>query len=187
MSKTKPIVLTAIFIVGHIFGCHASSESKTSSANHSENVILEIYTESKYDVYPPGKVLNLKLYDSGRAEYDYYPSQEKRVEYYLKRKEVILSKDDFNNLKQVLADKSLAYAKAEYPPSVPILDASIRTTVIFKPDGQTKTTVLNENHSNLILEKKGGKYPRGLLDLLIFVQNLNRQWLEQKPDEDSAK
>ncbi|MCV4615129.1 hypothetical protein OFM04_35055, partial [Escherichia coli] len=71
-----------------------------------------------------------------------------------------------------------------YEPTVRILDAAIETRIIIKRNAEEKTILLQENHSNLILEKKAGIYPEQLLDLLRFIQEVNFQLLSgQRPSD----
>jgi hypothetical protein len=157
-----------------------SPSNNSGLVNQSDDIVLEVYTESKYNVYPPGKVLNLRIYVSGKVEYDYYLSQEARKPFTLFRKEVQLSVDELAKVKELLNDSTLMKAKEMYSPTVLILDASITVFVTCKIGSDNeKKIVLNENHSNLILEKKEGVYPKGLLNLLLFVQNTNTRLLKE--------
>lgn len=152
-------------------------QQPSANVRSTETQILEIRTEGKYVVYPHGEFLNMRLFDSGRMEYDYFPPQGAEQPFSLERRETTLPKDEFERIKGYLVDPTLRAAKPEYEPTVPILDAAIETSILFISQGSAKKIVLKENHSNLILEKKGGIYPKALLELLLLVQEINRRLL----------
>ena len=171
-----------IFAALLVFANHSCSSQKTipnSDTNQEmpSEVILEVVTESKYMVYPPGSVINIRLFSSGRAEYDYYPEQTSGEPIKLERREVELDKNELDRVKTLISELGETVLKSEYSPTVPILDASIVTKVIFSKKKETEIVVLKENHSNLILEKKKGIYPQPLLNLLLFVQDFDQKVL----------
>jgi hypothetical protein len=186
----KILLLSVIFVIA--FGKSSCQDvgtiaNKNIAQTNPDEVLLEVYTESKHMVYPPGKVLNIKLYSSGKAEYDFYPPQDAKEPFKLERREMLFDKEELETIKKLVGNPTLSTTKNEYSPTVPILDASITTTVIYRQNGKERKIVLNENHSNLILEKKEGIYPKVLLDLLLFVQNFNRNLFEDKKNEKSKK
>lgn len=173
------VSIAVIPLVGLTSGCdNARSITASPSAERplQDGLILEMYTKSEYSVYPPGKVLNMKIYESGQAEYDHYPSESQKGEFELKRTAFALSVDELEMIRR-LVDETLRSSRESYGPTVPIVDASIQTTLNLERGGRQKKIILNENHSNLILEKKKGVYPESLLNLLTFIQKKTDKYL----------
>jgi hypothetical protein len=170
--------MTAVLVFGQTVGCgKVQRVSDEPSTNRQEDkLMLEMYTESKYSVYPPGIILNMKVYQTGKAEYDHYPSQQTKGKFAVERTRFSLTADEFENIKALTAT-TLRTARESYGPTVPILDAAIETTLVLNINGTRKQILLTENHSNLILEKKKGVYPESLLNLLLFIQKKNDELL----------
>lgn len=156
---------------------NAHSVQRKASPERRLAVILEVWTEAKYVVYPPGKILNLRVYDSGKAEFDYYPDQNEKKPFFTERRQFLLERTEITEIIRSIEDTSVNTWKDIYEPTVPILDAAIETTINLKLNSLEKRIVLKENHSNLILDKKTGVYPESLLNLLKFIQKINRQLL----------
>lgn len=178
MSYFKVCVLTVMIAFAN-HGCKSQNKLRALDTDQtaSSEVILEIITESKYMVYPPGTVTNIKLFSSGRAEYDYYPNQGSDAQFKLERRAVMLDKSEVSEVASLVNQLGAITVKPEYAPTVPILDASIVTRVMYTKNKEVGVVILKENHSNLILENKKGIYPQPLLDLLIFVQNFDQKML----------
>lgn len=143
----------------------------------SEQTLLEVYTELEGMVYPTGKVLNIKLYSSGKAEYDYYSLERTKKTFKLERKQTFLSREDLEILKAIINDLNLSVVKSEYFPTMPVLDARTTKTVIYKKAFDEIKIVLKENDSDLYLENKNKIYPAELLNLLLFVQKFHQRLL----------
>lgn len=167
----KVLLLISLALVSFVACDRSANISNFSiSANQQEDeVILEMFTESKYSVYPPGRILNLRVYKSGKAEYDLYPPVQKEGQFRVERTKLTLTSDELAKIKALIAE-TMDTAKESYGPSVPILDAAIETTLKLRINGNQKVIVLTENHSNLVLEKKKNVYPDSLLNLLFFIQ-----------------
>lgn len=160
-----------------------SSNMLAEEGKQTKNVLLEVWTEAKYVVYPPGKVLNIKLYDSGEAEYDYYPPQQVIGEEFKAERRIFrLDSSELARVKSLIADPELRKSNRLFKPTVPILDAAIETTVTYANEDGSSSITLEENHSNLMLEKKKEVYPGPLLELLLLVQRIDHELLEgQRP------
>ena len=176
----KDLSLFAIFaaMIGNSSCLDSTTTSKNLTQFASEEVLLEVSTEMKGMVYPNGKVLNIKLYSSGRAEYDFYPPRNANSPTKLERKASFLEMKDLEEIKSLITNLSSAPAKSEYLPISPRLDAAITTTVIYRTKNEETKIVLTENDSDLLLEKKENFYPKPLLDLLYFVQRFHKKLLQ---------
>ncbi|MBA2335314.1 MAG: hypothetical protein H0V90_10305 [Blastocatellia bacterium] len=171
--------MTVILFFGPTVGCgkaQSVSDAPIPAGRQEDGLILEMYTESKYSVYPPGKILNIKVYESGQAEYDHYPARQTKGKFDIKRTGFSLTDVELEKIRS-LTTKTLKTSGDSYGPTVPILDAAIETTLVLSMSGNQRKILLTENHSNLILEKKKGIYPESLLDLLLFIQKKNDELL----------
>lgn len=176
-SSVLPLILLFIFAST---SCQTNANANSAFKTSRDEVLLEVYTDLEGMVYPSGKVLDLKLYDSGRVEYDYYPPrQDNERPVSLQRRETSLEKESLESIKKLIIEPGLLEAKSEYPPTAPRFDASITVTVIFKTAGTERRIILRENDSDLYLGKKKGVYPSALVDLLLLVQNINDRLLKQ--------
>lgn len=181
-GRTGYVVLVLLFVA-----CSANLGTHNSdvvSLRHSDSLILEVWTESKYTVYPPGKILNLRFDGTDVAEFDYYPNQDTKSTFFTERRRFQLETGERERIVKAVEPDSVRGWKDVYEPTVRILDAAIETRIIIKRNAEEKTILLQENHSNLILEKKAGIYPEQLLDLLRFIQEVNFQLLSgQRPSD----
>jgi hypothetical protein len=174
------VLVVAITLISNI-ACVSNSTIPFSKENRDvlTDIILEVTTESKNMVYPPGTVTNIKLFSSGLAEYDHYPKPDTNVSFKVERRKVQLEEGEFEKAKNLLANLGNTTLKAEYEPTVRIFDASIVTKVKYAKSNGFEFILLKENHSNLILEKKKGIYPEPLLDLMLFVKEFDQRVLER--------
>ncbi len=94
MNQRKVLFLVAVVIVSlSLFSCQNSAVSNDNAVvsnnnvasnnnaprpNETEKVLLEIYTDVQGMASPKGKYLDLRVYDSSRAECEYYPRTEKK-------------------------------------------------------------------------------------------------------------
>src|SRR5918911_3332038 len=174
-----PLLLVILFDLS-LVSC-SQSEVISKQENHatapaSQKSLLEVSTEASNTVYPPGETLDLRLYETGEVEYDYYPPPNpSRVgePFRAVRKRTKLSTEEVEHIQDILNKPDLSNAKAEYPPIKPILDSYIVKIVAYNDQGRERRIVLRENDSHLLLDKKEGVYPKSLIELLKLVQKIN--------------
>jgi hypothetical protein len=162
-------------------GCQSRTvQQTTSDSERRGNPFLVVYTEAKYSVYPPGRRLNLAVFSSGAAEYDYYPKQNSGNAIEFERRKITLEDNDFNQIKEIVAQLSETEIKDHYSPTLRMMDAFVSVSVTLFHDGREKNVILEENDSDLALDKKKGVYPDPLLKLLTLVSRIDRGLITSK-------
>jgi hypothetical protein len=165
-------------------GCQGRTvQQMTSDQDKRGNPILAIYTDAKYSVYPPGRRLNLIVFSSGAAEYDYYPKQDSGKAFEFERRKITLENNDFNRIKELVGQLSETDIKDHYSPALRMMDAFISVSVSLSDGPKKKNVVLEENHSDLALDKKKGVYPDPLWELLMLVSTIDRDALSPATDK----
>jgi hypothetical protein len=155
----------------------AAFQERDGIANPAaRQALLEVSTAASSTVYPPGETLDLRLYENGEAEFDYYlPPNPNRVGEPFKpvRRHAKLSAEEVGRIKTLLAGPDLSSAKAEYLPTQGMIDSYTVKTITYNDAGRERRIVLRENDSHLLLDKKEGVYPESLIELLKLIQNIN--------------
>ncbi len=152
-------------------GCGQKSELSTTAI--PEKVLFEIHSVGKFTSYPDVKVLKLRVFNSGKAEYDHFPPQGQ--EFYLQRRSLQLSEEDLNYVKHILENRSWEQVKPIYEPTERMLDAAVEVTLDINLSTGLRQIILKENHSNLVLDKKMNVYPSELLKLLKFAELIDER------------
>jgi hypothetical protein len=113
----------------------------------SDGVALEIVTNARGPVYPKeGDILDMRLYDSGRFEYDDYPLRPSPTldPVQITRKEARLSESETRELIDLAGQPDFLAAKDTYPPYSQHIDDAWTTIIRFTHGGNVKTiTVVN--------------------------------------------
>ena len=177
IAALLPLVLIGLSLMGCASSNTASSKQEDKTVDPAgRKVLLEVSTEASKTVYPPGETLDLRLYETGEAEYDYYtPPNPSKVGEPFKavRRQARLSTEEVERVRNILNEPTLSDSKAEYLPTKPILDSSVVKVVVYNNQGRERRIVLKENDSHLLLDRKGGVYPAPLIELLKLVQKIN--------------
>lgn len=175
----KMIFLILLFLLNGNCSIFQVNKYTDNTLPVKKGVILEVITEAGETSYPPGQVLDLKLYDNKEVEFDFYkPDTPDRIgiQFSSERKQSTISQEDFNEIKSLLNNSDLLNAKNYYAPSINIsVDSRIKKIITFKAVNQEKNIVLEERDSHLHLKEKLGKYPESLVMLLEKVENINRE------------
>lgn len=155
-----------------LFYCLAISTSGCATASklapNNDDLLLEMITDASDSVYPPGKSLDLRVYESGKTEFDNYsPDELHKVEPATPQlKQTTINSEQLSAIRAVLNKLNSGNPKSTYPPTERIFDARIVTTITYKSNEGMKTIILQENDSHLHLEKKKHIYPQPLIELL---------------------
>lgn len=183
MTSTRSALVLSLSLL-LLVGCATGSNGAGgASDSNGRSVLLEVSTEASQTVYPPGRTLDLRLYESGEAEFDFYTRRDPMqpgAPFKAELRRVRLDAEEIERLRQLLADPRLSAARAEYGPTKPILDSWVVTVVDFNRGGQQQRITLKENDSHLLLDRKGGVYPEPLIELLRLVGKINLE-LRNKP------
>lgn len=183
MNKLIGLTITVALAVG-LIGCSAQSLATSTNVDNlindtNKETLLEVSTQSEGMVYPLGTILEIKLYSTGEAEMDYYltsltvPTLNEHIPTKTLRKNVVINKSDFQQLKALIEMADFVKASSQYLPTFPYpSDVSTTTTIIFKYKEESKKIVLKESDNNLYLEKKKGVYPDSLINLLKLITKL---------------
>ena len=141
---------------------------------HNNPVLLEIYTDCRGMTYPHGKVLDIRLYQSGRLEYDRYPPDELSAHwhfrYWFPRTHVYVTPDQVNEFIELAEQPDFRAAKDEYPPKIPGTDSEFRTFITFNHSGWRKNVVLVDYFGDDGMGDREN-YPPSLLALMKKVRS----------------
>jgi len=113
---------------------------------HNNPVLLEISTDCRGTTYPRGQVLEFRLYQSGRVEYDKYPPQTDssslQLSYWFPRKHSYIPAAQVNELIALAEQPDFLGAKHLYPPAQQGTDSEFRTSIFLNHAGHQKNIVV---------------------------------------------
>jgi hypothetical protein len=171
------IHLILIFIVSVLNSGCANQQSSVNPFAKSDEVVLEVITNASGMVYPKeGDILNFRLYESGRFEYDDYPNQDPpRVttrNVVITKKEAKLNTDEVKELINLAEQPDFLAAKENYPRLRPHVDDQWTTIIIFTHQGQRKRISAVDFWDMLHYPEDKAKYPTSMAKLLEKVREL---------------
>ena len=144
---------------------------------HNNPVLLEIYTDCSGMTYPQGKLLNFRLYQSGRLEFDKYPSQEElrylHLQYWFPRTHSYMTRTQVNDLMALAEQSDFLGAEPEYPAAQVGTDSEFRTSISFRHEGHEKYIVVVDYYGDDGIGSMD-RYPPSLLALLRKVSAAKR-------------
>lgn len=133
-----------------------------------KNLLLEVVNGRYGMVFPPGKILDIRVIKNGKAEYDFEDSNN------ILRKEHELSNSQFYHLKKMLDSKEMISSKSVYVADRSCLDAVFERTITFCPSstGQKKDILIKECRP--INSDEGEKIPIQILNVIKYVDKLKK-------------
>ncbi len=141
-------------------------------------VILEVTTDASATSYPSGHILDMRLYENMKVEFDFYPPNtperlgEKLT---LETKKDKLNQHDYHQITSLLDSLDLSSANDYYGPSrTTSVDSFVKRHVLISYNGRKKSIILEERDSHLHLNEKSDLYPPPLIKLLEMIDDLNR-------------
>ena len=164
-QKTNLIFLGALIVLAVNLSCSIQQTK-------SDPVILEIVTNASGVVYPQGDILDLRLYESGRFEYDDYNNQGKREK---QIREAELSAEQVRELIGLAQRADFLSAKEKYPSLRPHIDDLWVTTIKFEHQGQKKRIVVVNFWDILDYPEDRDKYPLSMVKLLERARELRKE------------
>jgi hypothetical protein len=160
-SKLLPVAVAVVtFVIGF------------ESLYFRNPVIMEITTHGYGMVYPRAEILELRVYQNGRLEYDVYPPQEDEIlniHYWFPRRYSKLNSDDVNELIRLAEQPDFLAAQEQYEGSYPHVDDTWKTTIRFNHRGGTKQIVAINFWDS---PDDAAKYPPSMITLLKKVSAL---------------
>jgi len=130
-------------------------------------VLLEVRTSS-FGMGPTGDHLYLRLYDSGKVEYEDENLEEGRSGYVLKSRQI--SSARLKAMIEFLNDEGIKNLKAKYPPAYPNIDYSVQMDLKIVR-GDTSQVIETMNYDSVIGKTKG-IYPPSLIELICRIEGL---------------
>src|SRR6266404_374474 len=100
--------------------CSTYSQSANSNAVPKDGMpIIEVVTNANDSVYPPGQTLELRIYDSGLVEFDFFPLQAEQLgkPYKAELKKSKISDEDLQQLIKLLKEVEVENVKNRYEPT----------------------------------------------------------------------
>ena len=145
---------------------------------HNNPVVLEVSTDCRGLTYPRGPVLDFRLYQNGRLEYDAYPQDERTAQshfrYWFPRTHSYITPAEVQELMNIAKQPDFLAAEREYPPAIPGLDSEFRTSISFThAEHQKKVLVVDYLSDDGVSAKE--RYPPSLLALLKKVYSTRRK------------
>ena len=133
--------------------------------------MLEIITHASGEVYPKeGDFLAMRLYESGRFEYDSYPPQDPPKvtidNVTITKKEAKLSPEDVKELISLAEQPDFLSAQDKYPSLHQHIDDTWITTIKFTYQGREKKIVAVNFWDIRDFPKDQSKYPPSMVKLL---------------------
>ena len=168
-----------LLLVLAIDGCSQSAGNQKNTGPAGGKAILEVQSYAPDTSYPRGNILDIRLYQNRRVEFDFYPPNTPDrlgMKFSVERLESMLSEAQFDKFVSLLNASDLGAAALDYPPSrTSSTDSFIRKTVTYRIGEAEKKVSLEERDSHLHLSEKSEVYPRSLISLLELVEEVNRQ------------
>lgn len=171
----KVYILILICIITQTFAC--STQQSANSHTQSDQVVLEIITTAKGMVYPKeGDLLDMRLYKSGRFEYDDYPDinppKVTSENASITRKEAKLAPEQVKELISLAEQPDFISAKEEYPSLYYRVDDEWITTIKFTYQGREKK-VIAVNFTDVVYNQERRRfYPPSVVKLFVRAEEL---------------
>ena len=146
-------------------------------------VVLEITVQGYGMVYPEAEILELRVYQNGRVEYDSYPDQENAFfnpRYWFPRQHAKLSRSEAAELIGLAEQNDFLSAKEKYEAGYPHIDDEWKTTIKYSNGGREKQIVAI-NFWDARRPEDAAKYPESMVTLLKKVKAL-RSKLTGRPN-----
>jgi hypothetical protein len=169
-----------IISIGVILSFACASQQSLNPLAEPDKVVLEITTNASGMVYPrEGDILDMRLYESGRFEYDDYPNQDPpkitSANVIITRKESKLNADSVRELIGLAEQPDFLAADDEYPPIQRGVDSQFRKTILFTHRGRQKKIVVVDYGSDDGISDAKSRYPASLLQLVRKVYALKAE------------
>ncbi|MDQ3753418.1 MAG: hypothetical protein M3371_01635 [Acidobacteriota bacterium] len=169
------LALLLYLVVALTFAC--ASQRSLNPLAKSDEVVLEVVTTASGMVYPKeGDILNFRLYESGRFQYDDYPDQNLSgvitQNVVITNKEAKVSADDVRELISLAEQPDFLAAKESYPGLHPHIDDESIITIIFTHHGRRKKILAVDFWDMLSYPEDRAIYPVSMVRLLERVEEL---------------
>ena len=138
-------------------------------------VVLEVTTHGYGMVYPSAEVLEMRVYENGRVEYDVYPPQEAaelKIRYWFPMQHSKLTSDEVNELMRLAEQPDFLSAQEQYGAGHQHIDDSWKTTIRFSYRGREKRIVAINFWDITDRPEDSSKYPPSMVTLLKKVRAL---------------
>jgi hypothetical protein len=172
-SILKPLLLVLLLALIAVLGYGAHS----FWVYHNNPVLLDIYTDCRGMTYPQGRVVEFRLYQDGRLEYEKYPPQgpwvHLRPRYWLPGTHSYLTPSQVSEFIALAEQPDFLGAEPEYPPARRGTDSEFRTSISFRHTGHEKNIVVVDYYGD---DGVGSmkRYPPSLIALLRSVSATKR-------------
>ena len=176
----------ALYVLCFLWGC--GKRLPAAQATPTPNppaLVLEVVTNYSGMVEPKGDILEMRLYEDGRFEYDDFPrclpGYRYKGEPKLVRSESRVSPDAVQQLVKIGMQPDFQSASPMYPPQIkrlPIDTASL-TTIRFVHGGTEKKIQAKDFEDFRYEPEARAKYPPSLVAVYDKVQELKRDVIER--------
>lgn len=160
-------ILAYLLVLSTVVGLTCAWPQKTK--NVSSVVLLEIYTNASDSIYPPGRTLDLQVFDDGRAVFDDYSLTDatKQNGEQPRRMETRIKDEDLRLIRRLVAELEIESPKSSYTPTQSkSIDERVSVAVTYLVHGGMRTIDIVENDSYLHLDDPTIGYPKSLVALL---------------------
>lgn len=176
-----------------------SNTQSLSLPAKTDELVLEVITNAGGSAYPKeGDILQMRLYESGRFEYDdfpdYNPPKASSYNVVIKRKDAQLNPEDAKELIDLTEQSDFLSAKEKYSSLHRHDDTHWITTIKFAHKGKEKKIVAENFWDTQYHQEDKLNYPSSMVKLLERVEQLkakaigrtSTQWLAS-PSNKSAQ
>ena len=164
-------LLIILITINCVISCSSVNKPAT------DTLLVKLYAFSTEQVYPSGKVLELRVFESGKVHYDVENNQST-----LERKSSQLLAKELMSLKNMVVNLRKCKLKKKYLPLKRPFDVKLYLTLIYV-DGDQHTIEIVENDSTIAIEDdweifyKDRKYCDELRRLLLKIKQLNEKFV----------
>ncbi len=185
MNLKRKFCFAILFLV--ISASLSCSHSQVSILPKPDEIILEIVSTTSDMVYPKGDILIMRLYRSGRFEYDDYPNYNPPTtrNATTTKKEAELNSEDVVELIKLANQPDFLSAEKHYPELRPNthIDAFVSTKIKFNNEKQTKFIEAENFWDILSYPEARAKYPPSMIKLLERAKEMKAKVIGKTLDK----
>jgi hypothetical protein len=176
VSASIAVALTVCAACSLREGPNPAEEERSST-----RLILEVLTDNAHGVHPEGRIVDLRLYSDGTAEYETFPepmvgaATQGRVPRRLKT--VRLRDADFSGLRHALSELDISSLRPEYAPrGMAAGTSNVHTITVAVPHGTVSFKV--RDFEQMRNTSATSDLPSAVLNLLKHALKVHRSFIQ---------
>jgi hypothetical protein len=172
--KVSSLILFSIILFAS--SCTSRSTSATEGIKEKK-MVLEVIKSAQGPIYPPGKVLILRVFNNSEIEFEHYPQygpDRVGLPFTSELKKDFITKEQLDTFSSLL-DELNSQAKSSYSPTQQILDARVTETLNYESETGIKQIIMKENDSHVHYDKLNSSTLRNLMELVEQINHDRRK------------